>query len=201
MHRIETTHKLIFEKRSRPLEGNYARTSWGAEQVYLATEYLRSRNWKELDKIGKVYLKREYGLWYVGKFKKGELYETIALPVIDEDHSLGDWLAIIIAARRTGLPFRVYAKQGAWDYWKRFDVRFRGLEPGTVRGHQANVSADAGKGVPSAKAQMQLGRPSDSGSPSTPKERQETTDSWQMRTSGSVEAWATSRSARTTNAL
>lgn len=125
MHRIETTYNLIFEKRSRPLENAFAKSAHGKDQIYLASEFLRSRDWKQLDRIGKVYLKRFYGLWYVGKFKKGDLFETMALPVIDEDRSAGNWLAIIIAGRRSGLPFRAYAKEGSWDYWKRFDIRYK----------------------------------------------------------------------------
>lgn len=125
MHRIETRHELIFEKRSRPLEGDFAKSAHGKDLIYLASEFLRHRDWKELDRIGKVYLRRFYGLWYIGKFKKGDLFETMGLPVIDEDRSTGHWLAIIIAGRRSGLPFRAYAKEGSWDYWKRFDIRYK----------------------------------------------------------------------------
>lgn len=196
MHRVETTYETIFDQRNRPLEGKYACDAWGKEQVYLATEYLRYRNWKGLDTIGKVYLRREYGLWYIGKFKKGELYESLALPVIDEERSQGDWLAILIAARRTGLPFRAYAKAGSWDFWRRYDARFiDGLEPQGVRGHQADLTDDAGTAVASAESEMLSGRPSYSGSPSTLKRGERSLALRNSEHPSDVEGWGTSHTA------
>ncbi len=168
MHRLETRYDLVFDNRNRRLEGTFARDAWGKWLVYLATEFLRKRNWKELNNIGKVYLKPMNDWWYVGKFKKGELYETLTLPVVDEEQSTGYWLAILIAARRTGLPFRVYAKQGPWDHWREFDTRYQcqaTAGPQEGRGHQQGACDSPGA---SARSRAEtppglIGCPSDSG--------------------------------------
>lgn len=169
MHRIEARYEIIFDNRNRPLEGTFARDAWGKWLVYLATEFLRKRNWKELDNIGKVYLKPLNDWWYVGRTRRGELYETATLPVVDEEQSTGYWLAILIAARRTGLPFRAYAKEGPWDHWREFDTRYQrqataGLQEG--RGHQQGACdspREATRAVVPVESLGSLGRPSDSG--------------------------------------
>ncbi len=205
MHRLETRYELIFSNHNRPLEGKYASDAWGKEQVYLATEYLKYRNWEELGKIGKVYLRREYGPWYIGKFKKGELYETIALPVIDEGRSKGDWLAIIIATRRTGLPFRAYAKEGSWDYWRCYDTRYgrqAELEHLGPPGKLDDTPGDAGTAMASASSPGLRGRQSFRRSADIVKSAGAGKDQGesngspsQDRTSVSVEGWGTSHTA------
>lgn len=204
MHRLETRYELIFSNHNRPLEGHYASDAWGAEQVYNATVELCHRNWKELDKIGKVYLRPCRQEWYIGKERRGELYQIATLPVIDEERNGRDYLAIIIAARRTGLPFRVYAKEGSWRFWREYDTRYRrqadlDSEESGPPGEPDDSPGDAGTAVASALAPGFIGRqpfrrsadsvePADAG-----KDQGETSGSpSEGKSSVSVEDWGTS---------
>jgi len=163
MHRLETRYELIFSNHNRPVEGKYASDAWGAEQVYNATIELRHRNWKELDKISKVYLTPCNQEWYIGKERHGELYQIATLPMIDVERSGRDYLAIIIAARRANLPFRAYAKIGRWEFWREYDTRYRRqaeLEQLGPPGKLDDTLGDAGTAVASASSLGFMSHPS-----------------------------------------